>query len=197
MAIELTDDGTMDTVLRCSECGEEMRYSTPMDAYDATDGPCEHGIPAGGDGCIDCREAWIEELIVECSDEHVCYECPDCKHIRETCTVCDERTVCDCGCDNGCAVDDDDESAGPQDEDLVTSDHVHFYSHGGPNRLAFELQETSTGHYRVHARGLQVPGQYATVERAIRAYMQASQFWPNCWFISDHGNAHLMDLERA
>ena len=30
MAIELTDDGTLDTVLRCSDCGEEMRYN-----YDA------------------------------------------------------------------------------------------------------------------------------------------------------------------
>ena len=27
MAIELSDDGTMDTVLRCNECGEEMRYN--------------------------------------------------------------------------------------------------------------------------------------------------------------------------
>jgi hypothetical protein len=27
MAIELTDDGTLDTVLRCSDCGEEMRYN--------------------------------------------------------------------------------------------------------------------------------------------------------------------------
>lgn len=25
--IELTDDGTLDTVLRCSDCGEEMRYT--------------------------------------------------------------------------------------------------------------------------------------------------------------------------
>ena len=28
MAIHLTDDGTLDTVLRCSECGEEMRYNS-------------------------------------------------------------------------------------------------------------------------------------------------------------------------
>ena len=27
MAIELTDDGTLDTVLRCSECGGEIRYN--------------------------------------------------------------------------------------------------------------------------------------------------------------------------
>lgn len=27
MAITLTDDGTLDTVLRCDQCGEEMRYN--------------------------------------------------------------------------------------------------------------------------------------------------------------------------
>ena len=27
MAIQLTDDGTLDTVLRCSRCGETMRYN--------------------------------------------------------------------------------------------------------------------------------------------------------------------------
>ena len=27
MPIELTDDGTLDTVLRCSKCGEELRYN--------------------------------------------------------------------------------------------------------------------------------------------------------------------------
>jgi hypothetical protein len=166
MAIELIDDGTLDTVLRCSECNEEMRYSTPMDAYDETDGPCEHGVKSGGDGCSDCRDAWIAELITECSDEHVC------------------------------AVDEDDEPNGPQDDDLTTSDHISFYYHGG--HKAFHLQETSKGTFRINAHPRRhVPGEYATVERAIRAFMQAEQYWPNCWFISDHGNAHLMDLNRA
>lgn len=36
MEIELTDDGTMDTVLRCSECGAEMRYN-----YEPPDDPSE------------------------------------------------------------------------------------------------------------------------------------------------------------
>jgi hypothetical protein len=27
MAIQLSDDGTLDTVLCCSDCGEEMRYN--------------------------------------------------------------------------------------------------------------------------------------------------------------------------
>jgi hypothetical protein len=31
--IQLTDDGTLDTVLRCSECGEEFRYNYEPDAF--------------------------------------------------------------------------------------------------------------------------------------------------------------------
>lgn len=31
MAIELTDDGTLDTVLRCTDCGEELRYNYTPD----------------------------------------------------------------------------------------------------------------------------------------------------------------------
>ena len=61
MAIELTDDGTLDTVLRCTECGEEMRYT-----YD--------GEPAGqhsedsGDG----YDAFVAWAIEDAESEHVC-----------------------------------------------------------------------------------------------------------------------------
>jgi hypothetical protein len=70
-----------------------------------------------------------------------------------------------------------DEPDGPEDEDLVTKDHVHFYEHGGPRR-----------------------GPVVTVElgqdwrRAVVAWMREQQFYPNVWFLSDHGNAHLLDL---
>lgn len=40
MAAQLSDDGTMDTVIRCSECGEEQRYnydSGPRDEQDTED----------------------------------------------------------------------------------------------------------------------------------------------------------------
>ena len=37
MAIELIDDGTLDTVLRCSVCGKEMRYTyMPDDEHDGS-----------------------------------------------------------------------------------------------------------------------------------------------------------------
>lgn len=38
MPIELSDDGTLDTVLKCSDCGEEFRYNFDPDSDgDASD----------------------------------------------------------------------------------------------------------------------------------------------------------------
>ena len=34
-----------------------------------------------------------------------------------------------------------------------------------------------------------------TFDRDVKAYMDKEQFWPNSWFISDHGNAHLQSLD--
>ena len=56
--ISLTDNGTMDTVLVC-ECGEEFCYSTPELGPDENEDSWD-------------REAWIEEIIAECEDEHEC-----------------------------------------------------------------------------------------------------------------------------
>jgi hypothetical protein len=30
----------------------------------------------------------------------------------------------------------------------------------------------------------------------VKAYMDKDQFWPNVWWISDHGNAHLLNLQN-
>jgi hypothetical protein len=35
---------------------------------------------------------------------------------------------------------------------------------------------------------------YSEAQLAVRADMDASQFWPNVWTISDHGNAELVQL---
>ena len=29
----------------------------------------------------------------------------------------------------------------------------------------------------------------------VKQHMEKEGYWPNAWFISDHGNAHLIDLE--
>lgn len=58
MAIELTDDGTLDTVLRCSECGEEFR------------GNFDPGIDEDGYSYDD----YVSEFIADVEMDHVCGE---------------------------------------------------------------------------------------------------------------------------
>lgn len=68
----------------------------------------------------------------------------------------------------------------PEEGDLVTSDHVHFYQDG--------------------KRALVIDGgndaSEASMWEQIDAYMARDQFWPNVWFISDHGNAHIMSRPK-
>ena len=88
--------------------------------------------------------------------------------------------------------DDDDE---PTDEDLTTEDHSKFYSVGGSGRLAFEIEgDPNDGAFTVRTPAGVLAGVFPTVEHAIRAYCDHVRFWPAVWFISDHGNAHRIDL---
>lgn len=57
--IELRDDGTMDTVVGCSECGHEMRFN-----FDP--GPDEEGFQDYDD--------FIDECIETMEEEHECDE---------------------------------------------------------------------------------------------------------------------------
>ena len=64
----------------------------------------------------------------------------------------------------------------PEEGDLATEDHRTFYTYQeGFRGVAFVVEDD------------------AEMWDAIQAYMDRSQFWPNVWFISDHGNAHLMN----
>ena len=73
--IELADDGTMDTVLRCTDCGEEMRYSYSMIEPDLSPSEsglvCEHGMP-DGDGCEGCYDAYVADCIADATADHEC-----------------------------------------------------------------------------------------------------------------------------
>jgi transcription elongation factor Elf1 len=158
MAIELTDDGTMDTVLRCSECGEEFRYN-----FDP--GPDEE------DG-EDAYNAFVDWAIEDAESEH---ECPA----------------------------DDPESQGPQEDDITTEDHETFYQSGDVvlerARYLGRLQDLWYFFPRGSRRSSPVDlGRFGDdVNAALRAYMDRSQYWPNAWFISDHGNAHLISLSQS
>lgn len=59
-----------------------------------------------------------------------------------------------------------DEPSEPGEDDITTSDHTHWYQYG---KLYF------TGD-----------------EKGLKRKMGKDKFWPNVWFISDHGNAHLI-----
>lgn len=54
MAGHLTDDGTMDTVIKCDICGEETRYSYQID---------------GGD---DTYDEWVRGCIADFDRDHMC-----------------------------------------------------------------------------------------------------------------------------
>lgn len=70
----------------------------------------------------------------------------------------------------------DDEPSEPEEGDITTSDHKEFYQYG-------KLWLGLTGEFTT-----------AEMNAAIRDKMHREQFYPAVWFISDHGNAHLMTL---
>lgn len=78
----------------------------------------------------------------------------------------------------------------PQEEDLVTNDYVNFWRHGmGDNRPAVMVP--------IDAEGFESG---KTWRQCVREYMEwqedsGNQYWPNVWFISDHGNSVLLSLE--
>jgi hypothetical protein len=68
----------------------------------------------------------------------------------------------------------DSEPDEPQEDDIVTSDGRNFYQSG--------------------KRVLSI-GPDDDRDEELKAYMERAQYWPNCWSISDHGNAHLIHFE--
>lgn len=78
MNIVLTDDGTLDTVLRCTECGEEFRFNYQSDDT-AEDG--------------ESYDEYVQDRIDEIEAEH---ECPSecCSHSYCTERTCDASGLC-------------------------------------------------------------------------------------------------------
>jgi hypothetical protein len=62
----------------------------------------------------------------------------------------------------------------PEEGDYVTVDHVHWREHGTDKLLLVTSVQNC--------------------EDEVRAHMDAQQFWPNAWFVSDHGNWHRVEL---
>ncbi len=105
--------------------------------------------------------------------------CRDCFEIAtsddmanpDMCAECEEAG---CEADEECQRSDAygcDEPSEPEEEDITTADHRRFYQSG---KLILALEESDD------------------MWAALHAHMQHTKFFPNVWFISDHGNAHLM-----
>lgn len=73
-SFSLIDDGTMDTVIRCDKCGEEIRF---------TAAECNSDSEEDGD----TYDNFVQWCIEECEDDHVCDTVPD----DAVCWIC-ERT---------------------------------------------------------------------------------------------------------
>lgn len=67
---------------------------------------------------------------------------------------------------------------GPSEGDVTTEDHRQFYRDGD--------------------LWLEVPANVSTsvMWKRIDAKMKREGFFPNVWFVSDHGNAHLMERPK-
>ena len=64
MAFRLGDDGTMDTVIVCTDCGAEIRFNADETIHNDD---CVN--MAGTCGCYD---AFIEQCIEDCENDHEC-----------------------------------------------------------------------------------------------------------------------------
>ena len=92
----------------------------------------------------------------------------------------------------------------PEEEDLVTTDHKTIFQGG---KAVCRVVEAVGDGYLLLIRGVQFGGKrdrsgagdavYPSFEHALKAFMEDAQFWPDVWWISDHGNAHLIDMSEA
>lgn len=82
-----------------------------------------------------------------------------------------------------------DEFEEPEEGDLITSDHIHFYQY---RKLVLTIKAKERGKKFGEWIETNGPASGKVMWKKIEEYMKQDRFWPNVWFISDRGNAHLM-----
>jgi hypothetical protein len=81
----------------------------------------------------------------------------------------------------------EEEEAGdrPESGDLVTYDHEYFYEIGKAGVFDVKLKRNFS---------VRVPRD-EDWQPHVKAFMDKDQYWPNVWFIDDHGGHLLLSLE--
>jgi RNase P subunit RPR2 len=69
MAFNLSDDGTLDTVVKCNVCGAELRYN-----YDGPDMHAVYSAPNADDESDRRYRDFVEWAIEDAEADHVCGE---------------------------------------------------------------------------------------------------------------------------
>lgn len=92
---------------------------------------------------------------------------------------------------NAAQSDEEDEEPEPDDDSITTSDHETFYQYG---KVVFTITERSDNKRDpvYFEMSLDLDRTFASIDRAIAWALDVMQFWPNVFFVSDHGNAHLI-----
>lgn len=114
-------------------------------------------------GYVDCACRDCFDIAIGDLGEAMCSDCEE-SGCEANDGECERSDAYGCG-----------EPSEPEEGDITTTDHKNFYLNG--KLLPIDL------------------GIHSTTEdmwKALRGYMAATHYWPNVWFISDHGNAHLM-----
>lgn len=79
-----------------------------------------------------------------------------------------------------------DDEPEPEEGDLFTHDHTCF----------FECGSTSCFQVKLGLGAKVIVPHGEDWQQHVRAYMKRVNFWPNVWFVSDHGNTCLLSLEN-
>lgn len=116
-------------------------------------------------GYTDCACRDCFDVAISDSDDALGL-CGDCAEAG-----CDETGQSECMRDDAYGGGDE-----PAEGDWVTSDHINFYEQGGTGKLLFSVDPDED------------------MEAAIEREMQRQGYFPDVWWISDHGNPHRIDL---
>lgn len=102
--------------------------------------------------------------------------CPDCLRVILSNAVGDNDEINLEDDDEPCDFEAECVDLEPAEDDIVTDDHINFYQSG---KLILSVEDEEEWAVKVNE------------------FCEREKFWPNVWWISDHGNAHQIDMFAA